>query len=49
MPDLQGIVAELADTDPATYEATIEMLLRTADDPAIHGMAGHLLYVGRKT
>ena len=49
VPDLQGIVAELADTDPATYEATIEMLFRIADDPAIHGIAGHLLYVGQKT
>ncbi|MGH2387825.1 MAG: class I SAM-dependent methyltransferase [Chloroflexota bacterium] len=48
VPDLQGILAELADADPATYEATIEMLLRIADDPVIHGMANHLLYVGQK-
>jgi SAM-dependent methyltransferase len=51
----EGIVAvhqrplfDLARDDPATYQAAFELILRTANDPSILGMATHLLYIGRK-
>jgi hypothetical protein len=48
VPDLQGDLAALAGLDPAAYEATLDMLLHVAGDPSVHGLANHLLYVGRK-
>jgi hypothetical protein len=48
IPDLQAPLAEPAYVDSAAYQANIEVLVRLAVDPAIHGMANHLLYVGRK-
>jgi S-adenosylmethionine-dependent methyltransferase len=46
--DIQRAISELAEDDPATYQAAFDLLLRTASDPSILGMASHLLYVGRK-
>lgn len=47
--DIQEALLELAGSDPAAYEAALEVIIRTADDPGILGMATHLLDVGRKT
>jgi SAM-dependent methyltransferase len=47
--DIQRALYELAESDPATYQAAFDLVLRTASDPSILGMASHLLYVGRKT
>ena len=46
--DMQKELVELAVKDPTGYQAAFELLLRTAGDPSILGMALHLLYVGRK-
>jgi len=48
VPDLQASLAELAAHDTATYQAALDVLLRTADDPGILGLANHVLYVGEK-
>ena len=47
-PDLQRHLAELAQSDPVTYEATLDALLSVAAEPSILGLASHLLYVGRR-
>jgi ubiquinone/menaquinone biosynthesis C-methylase UbiE len=47
-PDVQGALFELAESDPATYQAALDVIFSTASDPSILGMAAHLLYVGRK-
>ena len=41
-------LAELAAADPAAYEAAMEILVGTADDPSLLGASIHLLYVGQK-
>ena len=46
--DNQRVLAELAETDPAAYRPGFEVVLRTASDTSILGMATHLLYVGRR-
>jgi S-adenosylmethionine-dependent methyltransferase len=46
--DIQRAMSELAEADPETYRAAFDLLLATASDPSILGMASHLLYVGRK-
>jgi SAM-dependent methyltransferase len=46
--DMQQALFELADSDPAAYRAAFDVILRTATDPSILGMATHLLYVGRR-
>jgi len=48
VPDLQRILSELEQNDPATYQAVLDIILKTADDPGILGMASHLLYIGKK-
>ena len=48
VPDLQGDLAMLASSDTAAYEAMLDLLLRVAGDPSIHGLVNHLLYVGCK-
>ena len=45
----QRVLLELAESNPATYQAAFDVLVRTASDPSILGMAAHLLYVGRKS
>jgi ubiquinone/menaquinone biosynthesis C-methylase UbiE len=44
----QRCLVELAGSDPTTYQAAFEVVVNTASDPSILGMAGHLLYVGKK-
>jgi ubiquinone/menaquinone biosynthesis C-methylase UbiE len=46
--DLQRVLFELDQNDPVTYQAALDLILRTADDPGILGMASHLLYIGKK-
>ncbi|MGP8078979.1 MAG: class I SAM-dependent methyltransferase [Dehalococcoidales bacterium] len=46
--DLQRILSELEQSDPATYQATLDIILKTADDPGILGTASHVLYIGKK-
>ena len=45
--DIQSVLVEFAEDDPATYEAVFELVFSVASDPSILGMAMHLLYVGR--
>ena len=44
----QKALSELATTDPPAYQAALDIIMRTAGDPSILGMANHLLYVGRR-
>lgn len=44
---IQRALHELAENDPETYQAALELIVRTADMPSILGMAAHLLYIGR--
>lgn len=44
---IQGALHELAEKDPETYTAALDLIMRTADEPNILGMATHLLYIGR--
>ena len=45
---IQRSLHELAENDPETYKAALDLIVRTADEPSILGMAAHLLYIGRK-
>jgi SAM-dependent methyltransferase len=47
VPDIQEMLFELEQADPATYEAAFDLIWRAASDPCILGMASHLLYVSR--
>jgi hypothetical protein len=33
---------------PALYERALDLIVQTASDQSILGMASHLLYIGRK-
>jgi hypothetical protein len=44
---LEQPLEELRINDPATYDAALDLLTRTATEPSLLGVAGHLLYVGR--
>ena len=44
----QRALSQLATNDPALYQAALDVVMRTADDSSILGMANHLLYVGRR-
>jgi ubiquinone/menaquinone biosynthesis C-methylase UbiE len=48
VPDMQRVLSELEQNDPATYQAALDVILSTASDPGILGMASHLLYIGQK-
>ncbi|MCE2494674.1 MAG: class I SAM-dependent methyltransferase [Alphaproteobacteria bacterium] len=45
----QAALSELATSDPSTYQAARDLIMRTSSDPSILGMATHLLYVGRRS
>lgn len=47
-PDLQEPLAVLRVADPPAFRSALDLLLATAADPCILGMATHLLYVGKK-
>ena len=42
-------LSELAKSHPTVYQAVLDVIIRTASDPSILGMADHLLYVGRRS
>ena len=44
---VQERVAELRERDEAAFEALIDIAYSAADDPAVLGLSGHLLYCGR--
>lgn len=46
--DIQRALFELTESDAAIYQAAFDVILRTASDPSILGMATHLLYVGSR-
>jgi S-adenosylmethionine-dependent methyltransferase len=48
VPDLQGELALLAKNHPVAHQNMLDIIIRTASDPGILGMANHLLYVGRR-
>jgi hypothetical protein len=39
------VLAELAGSKPATYQATLDVVVRTADDPSILGMKGRSMNI----
>ena len=43
---VQERVAELRERDEAAYAALLDLAVDTAGDPSVHGLSGHLLYVG---
>ncbi len=45
----QKALSELATTDPTAYQAALDVIIQTANDPSILGMANHLLYVGKQS
>jgi hypothetical protein len=45
---IHRVLLELAAGDEATYRAAFDLIVQTASDPSILGMATHLLYAGRK-
>jgi SAM-dependent methyltransferase len=44
---LEDAVDELRRTDPAAYQAVLDLLTRTATDPGLLATAGHLLHLAR--
>lgn len=44
--DLQPEVAEIAAADPELHRRVLDLVVATANDPSILGMASHLVYVG---
>ena len=45
---LADAAEELAASDPAAHELLMRLASRTASDPALHGISGHLLYIGAR-
>ena len=45
----QRALSELATSDPTLYQAALDVIIRTASDSSILGLAAHLLYVGRRS
>ena len=43
---LHDVLVELAESEPETHKGVIDLMVGVADDPSIHGMSSHLLYVG---
>jgi hypothetical protein len=41
-------LADVAATAPELYERALDLIVQTASDPSILGIANHLLYIGRK-
>ena len=46
--DIQKSLYELRQNDPPAYQAVLDVIINTASDPSILGMAAHLLYIGKK-
>jgi SAM-dependent methyltransferase len=45
---IQDALAEMVTASPASHQAMLDILVRTADNPSILGASDHLLYVGEK-
>ena len=45
---MEETIVALRDEHPTAYEVAMRLLIDTADDPSLFGLAGHLLYVGTK-
>ena len=45
---LQGMLPDLV-RDDALFQRTVDLIVETAAEPSILGLANHLLYVGRRT
>lgn len=45
---IQEALGQLASVDPDTYARAIDVIVRTASDPSVLGLAGHLLYIGQR-
>jgi S-adenosylmethionine-dependent methyltransferase len=45
---IQDALGEMSADDPEAYQAMLDLVIHTADDPSILGASDHLLYVGRK-
>lgn len=45
---LQETLLDLKTSNPAIYQAALDLIIQTASDPSILGMSGHLLFVGQK-
>jgi len=45
---LQGMLPDLV-RDESLFQKTVELIIETAAEPSILGLANHLLYVGRRT
>jgi ubiquinone/menaquinone biosynthesis C-methylase UbiE len=46
--DLQAILPDLIEHDNPVFQRALDVVVETAADPSILGMANHLLYVGQK-
>jgi ubiquinone/menaquinone biosynthesis C-methylase UbiE len=46
--DNQRAMYELEQKDPAAWQSALDVIISTASDPGIMGMAAHLLYIGKK-
>ncbi len=46
---IQGAVKEALTSEPSIRQVIFDLLIETASDPAILGMANHLLYIGRRS
>jgi len=46
--DLQAILPDLLEHDNPVFQRAMDVVIDTAADPSILGMANHLLYVGRR-
>ncbi|HEY2792809.1 MAG TPA: class I SAM-dependent methyltransferase [Micromonosporaceae bacterium] len=44
---LETELMSMRESNPSGFEAAMRILIETADDPALFGTAGHLLYLGR--
>lgn len=45
---IETALAQMRLSDPDAYAAALELLIDTADDPGLLGLAGHLLYIGER-
>jgi hypothetical protein len=46
--DLQVILPDLIEHDNPVFQKALDVVVETAADPSILGMANHLLYVGQE-
>jgi SAM-dependent methyltransferase len=44
---MESVLADLRKSEPAVFDAAMDIVADTATEPALHGSTNHLLYVGR--